>query len=138
MTILDTNVISELMRPVPQSAVLGWLATQSAGDLYVTAITMAEVLLGIELLPSGKRRESIQAGANRTFEVFAGHILAFEERAAHAFSLISSSRRKQGKPMSEFDAQIVAIARVHGATLATRNIADFEGCGVRLVNPWEG
>lgn len=137
MTILDTNVVSELMRPRPQSAVLGWLANQSAEEVHVTAITVAEVLLGIELLPAGKRRESIQAGADRTFGVFAGHILAFDEGAAHAFSLISSARRKKGRPMSEFDAQIAAIARVHGAVLATRNITDFEGCGVRLVNPWE-
>ena len=138
MIILDTNVVSEMMRAMPQSAVLGWFATQSAEDVHVTAITMAEVLFGIELLPTGKRRKDIRAGADRTFGVFAGHILAFDERAAHAFSLISSSRRKQGRPMSEFDAQIAAIARVYGATLATRHITDFEGCGLRLVNPWEG
>jgi predicted nucleic acid-binding protein len=137
MTILDTNVVSELMRLRPQSAVLGWLATQSAEEIYLTAITVAQILLGIELLPVGKRRESIQAAADQTFGVFAGRILAFDEGAAHTFSLISSSRRKKGRPMSEFDAQIAAIARVHGAALATRNIADFEGCGVRLMNPWE-
>ncbi len=137
MTILDTNVVSELMRPTPQPAVLGWFGTQSAEDVHVTAITMAEILLGIELLPPGKRRESIQAGADRTFEVFTGRILAFDERAGHAFSLIASLRRKQGRPISGFDAQIAAIARVHDATLATRNIADFEACGLRLVNPWK-
>lgn len=137
MTILDTNVVSELMRPLPQSAVLGWFVAQSAEDVHLTAITVAEVLLGIQLLPTGKRREVIQAAADRTFEVFTSHILAFDEHAAHAFSSISSSRRKQGRPMSEFDAQIAAIARVHGATLATRDVADFEGCGVRLINPWE-
>lgn len=137
MTILDTNVVSELMRPRPQSVVLDWLANQPAEQIHVTAITVAEVLLGIELLPAGKRRESIQAAADRTFEVFGGHILAFDEGAAHAFSLIASSRRKKGKPMSEFDAQIAAIARAHGATLATRNIADFQGCGVQVVNPWK-
>ena len=138
MTILDTNIVSELMRSAPQPRVVDWFTTQSVEDLYVTSITMAEVLLGIELLPIGKRREDIQAGADRTFAVFAGHILAFDESAAHAFSWISSSRRKRGRPMSELDAQIAAIARVHGATLVTRNIADFEGCGVKLVNPWEG
>ena len=137
MIILDTNVVSEMMRAMPQSAVLGWFATQSAEDVHVTAITMAEILSGIDLLATGKRREEIRAGADRTFGVFAGRILAFDERAAHAFSLISLSRRKQGRPMSEFDAQIAAIARVYGATLATRNITDFEGCGLRLVNPWE-
>lgn len=138
MIILDTNVVSEMMRPTPQSVVLNWFATQSVDDVHVTAITMAEILLGIELLPAGKRRDAIQEGADRTFGVFAGHVLPFDDQAAHAFSLISSSRRKQGRPMSELDAEIAAIARAHGAVLATRNTPDFEGCGVKLVNPWEG
>ena len=98
MIILDTNVFSELMRPRPQSAVLDWLAAQPAEEMHVTAITVAEVWLGIELLPAGKRRESIQTGADRTFEVFASPILAFDEFCARAFSLISSSRRARGRP----------------------------------------
>jgi predicted nucleic acid-binding protein len=138
MIILDTNVVSEMMRLTPQPAVLNWLAAQSAEDVHTTAVSMAEILFGIELLPAGKRRDALQAGADRTFGVFAGHILPFDHRAAHAFSSISSSRRKQGRPMSELDAQIAAIARANSAVLATRNIGDFEGCGVRLVNPWEG
>lgn len=137
MIILDTNVVSEMMRPIPQPVVLNWFAAQSAEDVNVTAVTMAEILFGIELLPAGKRRDALRAGADRTFGVFAGHVLPFDDRAAHAFSLISSSRRTQGRPMSEFDAQIAAIARANSAILATRNIGDFEGCGVRLVNPWE-
>jgi len=137
MIILDTNVVSEMMRPIPQPAVLSWFATQSAEDVNLTAVTMAEILFGIELLPAGKRRDAVQVGANRTFGVFASHILTFDERAAHAFSLIASSRRKQGRPMSEFDAQIAAIARANSAILATRNTDDFEGCGVKLINPWQ-
>jgi len=137
MVILDTNVVSELMRPTPQAEVLIWFASQSAEEVYVTAITVAEILLGIEPIPTGKRRDALQAGTERTFGVFAGRILPFDEAAAQAFSLISSSRRKQGRPMSEFDAEIAAVARVHGAMLATRNIGDFEGCGVKLANPWE-
>ena len=138
MTILDTNIVSEMMRPVPEPSVLRWLANSIKDDTHLTAISVAEILLGIELLPVGKRREVLRAGAEKTFAVIPGRILAFDEKAAAAFSSISSTRRKQGKPISQFDAQIAAIARAHDATLATRNTDDFEGCGVRVVNPWEG
>lgn len=137
MIILDTNVVSEMMRPVPEAVVLQWFSKHATEDLRVTAITMAEILYGIELLPAGKRRAALGAGAEKMFGVvFTDHILAFEEKAAQAFSLIAASRRSQGKPMSKFDAQIAAIARAHGAALATRDSDDFEGCGVRLINPW--
>jgi toxin FitB len=137
MTILDTNVVSEMMRPVPEASVLRWFANLAIEDAHLTAITLAEILVGIELLPVGKRREVLRTGAERTFAVFAGRVLAFDEKSASAFSSISSTRRKQGRPILPFDAQIAAITRVHGATLATRNVEDFEGCGVRLVNPWK-
>jgi|SRR5579859_6916231 len=136
MTILDTNVVSEMMRSVPDPSVLRWFANLTTDDAHVTAVTLAEILLGIELLPVGKRKEVLRAGAERTFAVFAGRVLAFDEKAAPAFSSISSTRRKQGKPISQFDAQIAAIARAHNAVLATRNTADFEGCGLRVINPW--
>jgi hypothetical protein len=139
MTILDTNVVSELMRPAPEAAVLRWIGSQATEDLHITAVTMAEILFGIELISGGRRRDTLRAGAEKMFGVvFADRILTFEDRAARVLSQIASSRRRQGKPMSEFDAQMGAIARVHGATLATRNTYVFEGCGVRLVNPWEG
>jgi len=139
MIILDTNVVSELMRASPDARVLRWFSSQSAEDLHITSVTMAGILYGVELIAGARRREVVRAGAEKMFEaVFADRILTFEDRAARAFSQIASSRRRQGKPMSEFDAQIAAITRVHGATLATRNPFVFEGCGVRLVNPWEG
>jgi len=139
MIILDTNVISELMRPAPEARVLRWFGGQAAEDLHVTAVTMAEILYGIELVSTSRRRDVLRAGAEKMFEiVFADHILTFEDRAARVFSQIASARRRQGKPISESDAQVAAITRVHGATLATRNPYVFEGCGVRLVNPWEG
>lgn len=139
MIVLDTNVVSELMRPAPEARVLRWFSTQAAEDLHITSVTMAEILHGVELIPTGRRRDAVRAGAEKMFEsVFGDRILTFEDRAAHAFSQIASSRRRQGKPISQSDAQIAAIARVHGATLATRNPYVFEGCGVRLVNPWEG
>src|SRR5580765_3742742 len=139
MTILDTNVVSEIMRPVPPPVVLRWISDQVSEELHVTVITMAEILLGIELLPRGKRQEILRAGAEQLFRVvFTDRILTFDARAAREFSLIAASRRKRGRPMSEFDAQIAAIARAKSAAVATRNTGDFEGCGVRLVNPWEG
>lgn len=139
MTILDTNVVSELMRPAPNATVIRWMATQTSEDLHITSVTMGEVLYGIELLPSGKRQESLRAGAERLFRVvFADRVLNFEASAAREFSTIASTRKKRGRPISELDAQIAAIARVHGAVVATRDIRGFEGCGVRVVNPWEG
>ena len=139
MIILDTDVVSEIMRPAPERRVLHWFSSQAAEDLHLTSVTMAEILHGIELIAGSRRRDALRAGAEKMFEgVFADHILTFEDRAARAFSQIASSRRRQGKPMSLIDAQIAAISRAHGATLATRNPYVFEGCGVRLVNPWEG
>ena len=139
MIILDTSVVSELMRPSPEQRVLRWFGEQSSEDLHITAITIAEILYGIELISTGRRRDVLRAAAEKVFgDVFSDRILTFEDRAARAFSQIASLRRRQGKPMTEFDAQIAAIARVHGATLATRNPYVFEACGVRLVNPWEG
>lgn len=139
MIILDTNVVLELMRAAPDTRVLRWFRSQAAEDLHITAVTMAEILYGIELISTSRRRDAVRAGAERMFDtVFADRILTFEDRATRAFSQIASSRRRQGKPIGEFDAQIAAITRVHGATLATRNPYVFEECGVRLVNPWEG
>lgn len=136
--LLDTNVVSELMRPVCSPAVLSWLSKQTAAHLYTSSVTVAEILYGIEVLPHGQRRRELLEGAERMLtKVFAGRILVFDEPAARSFSQLAAGRRRQGRPISEMDAQIAAIARVHNATLATRNTADFEGCGVRLVNPWE-
>jgi toxin FitB len=138
MTILDTNVISELMRPVPEAMVLRWFNTQAAENLRVGAITMVEILYGIEILPVGKRRSALHAGAEKMFRVvFAGRTLPFDDNAARTFALLVASRRRQGKPISAFDAQIAAIALAHAAILATRNTNHFQGCGLQLVNPWD-
>jgi toxin FitB len=137
MVLLDTNVVSEMMRPEASPIVLKWFSRQRAQEVYSSSITLAEVYYGIELLPGGKRRHELLAGADRMFSrVLAGRVFVFEEEAAHAFARIASVRRKAGRPIAEMDAQIAAIAHVHGATLATRNTADFEGCGIRLANPW--
>jgi hypothetical protein len=138
MLILDTNVISEIMRSSPASRVLEWWSQQPAGELFTSTVTMAEILYGIELLPKGKRRDGLLAEAEAMFaQDFTLRILSFDEAAARAFGEIAAGRRAQGRPMADFDAQIAAIARSRRATLATRNTADFEECGVRLVNPWQ-
>ena len=138
VTILDTNVLSEVMRPSPSDLALRWMSARRAIDpVFITTITVAEILYGIELLPHGKRREKLSTESDAMFrEDFVGRILAFDEAAARSFAHLASERRRLGRPISELDAQIAAIAQVHNATLATRNVADFEGCGIRLVNPW--
>jgi toxin FitB len=139
MLILDTNVISETMQAAPSPRVSEWLAQQQSAELFTTTISMAEILYGIELLATGKRRTALLAGAYRMFgKVLFGRILPFDEEAARAFAQIAAERRTRGRPIAEFDAQIAAIARSRRAILATRNTADFEGCGVHLVNPWQG
>ena len=136
-TLLDTKVLSELLRAAPAPAVLAWFAEQPAQSLFVSAVTQAEMLLGARLLPAGKRRAALEAAVQAMFdEDFAGRILAFDSATVPAYADIVSTRRSAGRPISQFDAQIAAIAQHHGARLATRNLADFEGCGLALVNPW--
>ena len=137
MTILDTNVLSEVMRPFPSTRVLRWMAAQPAGELFTTTITQAEILYGLELLPKGKRRTAFESAVEAMFdEDFAGRILPFDGAAAHMFAKIAAARRTLGRPITQFDAQVAAIARSRGAAVATRNTSDFDNCGVTVVNPW--
>ena len=137
MIILDTNVVSELMRPKPSTQVVAWVEKQPATDLYTTSINEAEIFYGIEPLGKGKRRESLLAAAEAMFaEDFAGRVLAFEGDAARDFSRIAARRRALGRPISHADAQIAAIARVHRAKLATRNAPDFADCNIEVIDPW--
>jgi predicted nucleic acid-binding protein len=137
MIVLDTNVISELMKRIPADAVVGWIATQPATSLYTTSVTQAKILHGIMLLPSGRRRNALEPAAEAMFrEDFAGRIPLFGSDAAHAYARSATDRRRPGRPISHFDAQIAGIARSAGAPIATRNVADDDGCGVRVINPW--
>ena len=137
MIILDTNVVSELMRPKPSGAVLRWIAARPAVSLYATSISEAEILRGIATLPRGKRREALATAARAMFESeFRDRLLAFGSDAAKCFASIAAERRTLGHPVAIFDAQIAAIARAYGAPVATRNIDDFADCGVTVLNPW--
>ena len=138
MIVLDTNVLSELMRPAPSERVVRWIAGQPATSLYTTSITQAEILHGIMLLPSGRRRSALEFAAEAMFsEDFGGRVLPFGSEAALPYARIAAERRRAGRPISHFDAQIAAIARSAGAAIATRNVADYDACGVEVINPWE-
>jgi len=138
VVVLDTNVVSELMRPSPEPAVVAWLNTRPPHDLFVTAVTEAEVRTGIAFLPAGRRRRHLVRAADRAFnELFEDRVLPFEREAARAYARIAEERRKAGRPISQFDCQIAAIARSLGAAVATRNTRDFNGTGIPVLDPWE-
>ena len=137
MILLDTNVVSELMRPAPAGAVLAWFAAQDAADLYLSAIGEAELRRGAAMLPAGRRREQLMATIDAMIaEDLAGRILPFDSNAAQAFVLVFLERRAAGRPISFADCQIAATARAQGAAIATRNTADFAGCGIAVIHPW--
>jgi len=137
MIILDTNVLSELMRPKPSARVLAWIAKQPEAEFFTTSITEAEIFYGIEVLPKGRRRRHLTAAAEVVFtEDFSGRVYGFDSAAARAFSKIASSRRTSGRPISHADAQIAAIAKSRRAKVATRDVRGFEQCGVDVVDPW--
>lgn len=138
MIIVDTNILSEVMKISPSPRVAAWWNSHTEAELYLTSITQAEILAGIELLPKGKRRSAMAQAAEATFrEDFADRILPFDAEAAREFARIIAARRKLGRPISQADAQIAAISRDCGAVLATRNTGDFEHCGIKLANPWD-
>lgn len=137
MIVLDTNVVSELMRAVPAPQVLAWLQQNADHDLATTAITVAEIQYGISRLPSGRRRATLSAAAGEIFTAFPDQILPFDLAAAHAYADIVSHRDGLGTPIEGFDAQIAAICRTRAADLATRNVKDFTDTGITIFNPWQ-
>lgn len=138
MIVLDTNVLSEILRLTPEARVLSWLQAQPRTMLFTTTITRGEMFYGVRLLPEGKRKASMLAEVRAIFAAdFAGQILAFDNDAADAYAEISATRKTMGKPIAQLDAMIAAIALSRGARLATRNIKDFVGCGVEIINPWD-
>jgi len=137
MIILDTNVLSELLRPKPAAQVERWLAAQDGGKIHFTTVGEAELRRGVALLPAGKRRDALGAAVEGLLdEDFRDRILPFDRRAARAYAAIAAARRAAGRPISQFDCQIAAIARAREATVATRNTRDYEGCGIEVIDPW--
>jgi predicted nucleic acid-binding protein len=135
--VLDTNVLSELMKPQGSQKVKTWVATQAKVDLFITSITQAEILYGIAILPDGKRSQSLREIAQAMFvEEFVERILTFDQKAAECFAQIASSRKRLGKPISQSDAQIAAICLANGTQIATRNVNEFENCQISIINPW--
>lgn len=137
MIVVDTNVVSELMRATCHPAVEAWFAEQAAASVFLTAISEAELRYDIAIMPAGKRREAVALEVEGMLtEDFSGRILPFDSDAAGAYAGIAAARRASGRVMSQPDCQIAAIALSRGARLATRNVRDFEGTGVPLTDPW--
>ncbi|QRZ15620.1 type II toxin-antitoxin system VapC family toxin [Paracoccus methylovorus] len=137
MILLDTNVISELMRTEPARIVLDWFGQHNSADLFISAVTEAELRTGVAILPEGQRRDRLQLALDAMIDQdFQARVLPFDSPAAKAYADITAQRRAAGRPIAEADCQIAAIARAMGAPVATRNVKDFDGCGIRLINPW--
>ena len=138
MIILDMNVVLEALKPVPEQAVLDWLDRQTPETLYLTAVSLAELLAGIEALPQGRRRlELEQALTRQIMPLFEGRMLSLDPKAAEAFGKVHAGAQAVGDTIGFADAAIAAIASAQGFALATRNIRDFRGTGVELINPWD-
>jgi len=138
LIVLDTNVLSEMMRPASDPVVTEWLSARPATSLFTTTITQAEILYGLQLLTAANRRSRLATAAQEMFAIdFAGRVLSFDQAAAQAYAEIAVARRRAGRPIAQFDAQIAAIARSRDAAVATRNVPDFEVCGIGVIDPWQ-
>jgi predicted nucleic acid-binding protein len=136
--VLDTNVISELTRQAPAPDVISWLDSLAAAEVTTTAVTAAELLYGVTRMPDGHRKTELAAAVHGLLsDDFHNRVLGFDEPAAQRYADIAAGREQLGRPIGVADAQIAAICRTIGATLATRNTADFADTGIELINPWE-
>jgi predicted nucleic acid-binding protein len=137
LILLDTNIIYEVMRSAPDPRVICWLNGADAGILHVSTISIAEILYGLDLLPAGRRRVGMEEQVEAfLLKGFSQRIMSFDEGAARHYGPLMADRRRAGRPMAAPDGQIAAIARSRAMALATRNIRDFEACGLALINPW--
>ena len=135
--VLDTNVVSELMRTAPEPAVLNWLDAQPSSELWLTAVVAAELMFGVARLPEGARKQQLAHNVAAMLEQdFAGQVLAYDLAAASIYAELVAQRERTGRPIAMADAQIAAICLAHGASLVTRNENDFEGLGLVVINPW--
>lgn len=136
MIVLDTNVVSEAMRPSPDGAVLTWLNAQSSDTLYLASVTLAELLFGVGALSAGARQVRLATALDRLLALFAGRILPFDQDAARRYAETAVTARRAGHPLPTADGYIAATAAAHGFAVATRNVRDFAGVGVALIDPW--
>ncbi len=137
MFVIDTNVVSELMRPKPMPTVAAWIVKRNAQEIYLTAVSEAELRYGVAIMSAGKRRNALEVAMNRWLNIgFRERILPFDSAAAQTYAEIAAARRDAGQPISEADCQIAAICRSRGAVLVTRNVRDFRGTGIKLIDPW--
>ena len=137
MIIIDTNVVSELMKPSPSAAVSEWVRARTGSELFTTSITLAEILYGIARLPDGRRKELLRTTASDVFAAFEDQVLPFDSSAARHYAEVVGGRDQIGLPIDGFDGQIASICRAHGAALATRNLRDFRHTDVTLIDPWQ-
>ncbi len=137
MIVLDTNVISEPLRPVPDARVVAWLDDQHVETLYLTTITLAELRYGVAALPDGRRKQALSERLEgETIPLFTGRVLPFDDEASIAYARLQAAARANGRALGVMDGLIAAICSVHGHALATRNVDDFAAAGIDLVNPW--
>jgi toxin FitB len=137
LIVLDTNVVSEMMRRAPDPAVMNWLNAQVTEELWLNSVVVSELLFGMARLPGGARKQLLaETIAAMLSEDFAGRILPFDLEAALIYAELAAGCESKGRPVAMADAQIAAICLAQGATLATRNLKHFEGLGLVLVNPW--
>jgi predicted nucleic acid-binding protein len=137
MLVVDTNVLSELMRPRPNAPISSWIAERATLSLHLTAISEAELRFGLAIMPPGRRRDGLAEGLERMLRTgFANRVLPFDSAAASAYAEIAAARRAMGRPMPEADCQIAAIARSRDMAIVTRNVHDFVDAGIDVIDPW--
>ncbi len=138
MFLLDTNVVSELMRRVPEPAVAAWAARHALETLFFSAVSEAELRYGAAIMPEGRRRDTLAADIETMLRAaFDNRVLPFDSDAARAYASIAAGRRLAGRPVASADCQIAAIAHSQGMTVATRNVRDFSDMGIDVIDPWE-
>lgn len=136
MIILDTNVVSELMRSEPAPQVANWIRDRDRRELCTTVVTLGEIRYGIARLPDGRRKQVLLTAADDIFSTFEDQILHVDTAAAEHYAVVASTRERAGKPIASMDALIAAVCRSRNAALATRNVADFDGTGIEIIDPW--
>lgn len=136
MIVLDTNVASEAMRPRPDPGVMSWLNGQDAPTLHLASVTLAELLFGIGVLPDGARKDRLALSLDGLLALFPGRVLPFDADAARRYAHMAVVARSTGRPLPMADGYVAATAAAHGFAVATRNVRDFEGTGVELIDPW--